>query len=359
MGIKPEDPNSPMPIATRQLGRNGPKVSAIGLGTMAMGLSSDDTHDELAFRTLTRAADAGINFWDTADRYGRGETVLGRWFAQTGRRSEIILATKFGASDLSNPARAAFPNSKPSYIKWQVENSLKALQTDYIDLYYQHRVDPEVPIEVTMTALGELIESGKIRWIGLSECSIETLKRAKAVPGVGEKVIAVQMEFSPLEISIEKNGFADAAKELGVGIVTYSPLARGFISGRYRSPEDFGDARKLFPRFSPENFPKNLAIVDKLKVVADAKGITTSQATIAWILASHPDFIPIPGVTNPDRIAENVRATEVLLSDEEVAEIRVLIEEADVVGDRYPLSWMVSLKGDTLPLSEWKGEKTA
>jgi len=269
------------------------------------------------------------------DSHSTGEASLGKWFTQTGRRSDIFLATKFGAYDLSAledkrqpkgaPSGAGQqtqdfnladlynlgPNSKPSYIERQIKNSLSALNTDYIDLYYQHRVDPEVPIEVVLETLRPYVESGQIRWLGLSECSAATLKRAKAAKGIGEKVVVVQMEFSPFELGIEKSGFVDVVNELGMAVVAYSPLSRGLVTGkcvlqtffiqkprdslvlhifgRYRSPSDFedDDLRKNLPRFSEENFPKNLEIVERLKVIADKYHATTSQVALAWILAEH------------------------------------------------------------------------
>ncbi|KAJ8487340.1 hypothetical protein ONZ45_g14374 [Pleurotus djamor] len=347
-----------MSYPTRQLGKNGPTVSAIALGAMRMGLLTGEENDARTFETLTHAADIGVTFWDTADVYQRSETLIGEWFTKTGRRSEIFLATKFGGFDLSDPERFLFPNSKPGYIKRQLENSLKALQTDYIDLYYQHRVDPDVPIEVVMETLRKYVESGKIKWIGMSECSAESLKRAKAVPGIGDKVVAAQMEFSAMELFVERSGFASVAEELGVSIVAYSPLCRGMISGKFRSPDDFeeDDARKHFPRFFPENFPKNLAIVDKLKVVADRKGATPGQVALAWILASHPSFIPLPGVTKREQIAENAKAAEIPLTSEEIAEIRSLAEAAEPAGERYPDAFKGNLDVDSLPLAAWKGE---
>lgn len=247
--------------------------------------------------------------------------TLGKWFAKTGRRSEIFLATKFGALDFNDPERSAkhLPNSMPSYIATRLEASLKALQTDYIDLYYQHRVDPRVPIEVVVQTLKPFVESGKIRWIGLSECSKETLLRAKSVPGIGEKVIAAQMEFSPFELSIEKNGFAKAAEDVGVSVVAYAPLSRGLVSGksatisfllftfvltkyqRYTSPNDFeeGDIRKMLPRFQPDNFPKNLEVVAKLKAVAEKYNATSGQIALAWIIAAHNcEYSDYPSTVN-------------------------------------------------------------
>lgn len=288
-----------------------------------------------------------------------GEATLGRWFAQTGRRAEIFLATKFGSRDLTpGAANPTKPNSKPSYIKRQIENSLKALQTDWIDLYYQHRVDPEVPIEVVLETLRPYVDSGKIKYIGLSECSIEVLKRAKSVPGVGEKVIACQMEYSPFELEIETTGFVAAARELGVSIVAYSPLGRGLITGRYQSPKDFeqGDVRAYFPRFSEENFPKNLKLVDKFRAVASKYGATPGQMALAWIISEHPDFVPIPGTKSAERLEENAKAAEIKLSPEDVKELRAAIDAAEVTGSRYPEQHLGSVGKTSIPLSEWKGE---
>jgi aryl-alcohol dehydrogenase-like predicted oxidoreductase len=217
---------------TRQLGRNGPFVSAIGFGAMGVGAFYGESDENNTQATLTRAADRGVTFWDTSDYYGTSETSIGSWFSKTGRRSEIFLATKFGGRDERPGGDKSKPLSKPSYILHQLQASLKALQTDYIDLYYQHRVDHDVPIEVVMETLRPAVENGTIKYLGLSECSLDTLRRAKAVPGIGEKVIAAQMEFSPFELYLEKTGFAAAAKELGVAIVAYSPLCRGLVSGR-------------------------------------------------------------------------------------------------------------------------------
>ncbi|KAJ8701239.1 hypothetical protein PTI98_000049 [Pleurotus ostreatus] len=344
---------------TRRLGKNGPLVSAIGLGAMGIGAYYGKIDETAAHNALTYAADRGITLWDTSDMYGESEAILGKWFAKTGRRSEIFLATKWGAMDFSqtDPAKQHQANSKPAYIRERVKASLAALQTDYIDLYYQHRVDAEVPIEIVLETLRPYVESGTIRWLGLSECNVDTLKRARAVKGLGEKVVAVQMEFSPFELEIEKNGFAKAAEEAGVAVVCYSPLARGLVSGRFRSPDDFDqdDIRRWLPRFSAENFPKNLEAVDKIKAIADKHNATPSQVTLAWILASHDNFIPIPGTRNAERLAENSRGAELKLSPTDVKEIRDLLESADVGGGRYP-DGVPLPTGECIPLSEWKGE---
>ncbi|KAG5645644.1 hypothetical protein DXG03_005635 [Asterophora parasitica] len=348
---------SPKTLPTRKLGKNGPEVSAIGLGAMGMGAFYGSSDDSESLTTLTAAADRGVTFWDTADVYGTSEELLGKWFTQTGRRSEIFLATKFGGRDLSEGGDPNKLNSKPAYIRSQFQTSLKKLQTNYIDLYYQHRVDPEVPIEVVIETLRPFVESGQLKWIGLSEPSIATLKRARAVPGVGEKVIAAQMEFSPFELYVEKTGFADAINEAGIGIVAYSPLARGLVTGRFRSPDDFeeNDFRRFLPRFSAENFPKNISVVEELQKFATKYDANTTQITLAWILAEHPNFVPIPGIRNASRLEENARGAEITLAPEDVKAIRAVVESAEVVGDRYPPG-MVLDSGDSLPLSSWKGD---
>ncbi|GLB44117.1 putative aldo keto reductase [Lyophyllum shimeji] len=341
-------------VAKRPLGKNGPEVSAIGLGTMGMGAFYGKSDEEECLKTLTYAADRGMTFWDTADIYGTSEDLLGKWFTQTGRRSEIFLATKFGAWDPTKNDRK--PNSKPSYIRSEFQRSLTKLNTHYVDLYYQHRVDPEVPIEVVLETLWPFVKSGQIRWIGLSEPSVATLRRAKAVKHAGGAVIAAQMEYSMFELYVEKTGFADAINEYGMAVVAYSPLGRGLITGRFRSPEDFdeGDWRRNALRFSKENFPKNLRIVDEINKFAAKYNTSSSQIALAWILAEHPNFIPIPGARSVERVEENARAAEITLSPDDVLAIRALVEKADVAGERYPPGAIP--QGDCIPLSEWKGE---
>ncbi|KAK7055376.1 malate dehydrogenase [Favolaschia claudopus] len=364
---------------TRRLGANGPFVSALGLGTMGIGAFYGQTDRAEAFKTLSRAADLGVTFWDTADIYGNSalsavimrttqadqrraaaEEALGEWFTETGRRGEIFLATKFGAIDLREDAakRKTFaPCSEPGYIVQAFERSLARLKTDYVDLYYQHRVDPEVPIEVVLETLRPFVEQGKIRWLGLSECSPATLRRAKAVEGIGEKVIAVQMEYSLFDLEIEKeDGVLEAARETGVGVVAYSPLGRGLLTGRFRRREDFeeGDYRRTLPRFSEENFGRNLALVDHLQRVADGHGMTSGQVALAWILAEHPDFFPIPGTRRIERLKENARGAEIELSVEEVKEIRAWAAAADVRGERKRAEHMSD--GECISLEEWEAK---
>lgn len=279
----------------RRLGRDGPLVSALGFGTMGIGAwYGAPLPDDKAFAWLDRAADLGVTSWDCADIYGTAEATLGRWFAKTGRREEIFLATKFGAFNVKGftpggPSPAA--DSSPTNIRAAIQRSLFELQTDYIDLYYQHRVDPSVPIEVVLKTLRPFVEKGTIRWLGLSNCSADTLRRAKTVAGIGEKIVAVQMEYSVFTLDIEKDGFARVADELGVAVVAYSPLARGMVTGKLRSRDAFeaGDIRLHLPRWSAENFPKNLIVVDKLAAIAARYERTPSQVALAWILAEHPN----------------------------------------------------------------------
>ncbi|KAJ7619296.1 NADP-dependent oxidoreductase domain-containing protein [Roridomyces roridus] len=342
------------PFPQRTLGPNGPSVSAIGLGAGAIsgkfyGASQGDNE------MLSYAADRGVTFWDTSDFYGTSEEIIGEWFAKTGRRSSIFLATKFGLIDQGDGKDPKFCSS-PSHVRESVHKSLKALQTTYIDLYYQHRVDPAVPIEVVLETLRPFVDSGVIKYLGLSECSAATLRRAKAVPGIGSKVVAVQMEYSPFELGIERNGLLEAAKELGVGVVAYSPLGRGLITGRFKSPDDLDpdDLRRLFPRFSREDFPKTLALVDKFETIsAKYDGATSSQIALAWILAQHPYLIPIPGSRATSRLSENAGAAEIQLDAEDAKVLREYVEKADVVdGARN----VVPPQEDCIELAAWTEE---
>ncbi|KAJ6630131.1 NADP-dependent oxidoreductase domain-containing protein [Mycena sp. CBHHK59/15] len=350
--------SEPQQFPTRRLGANGPTVSALGFGTMGIGAYYGSTDTAEAFNTLSHAADRGITFWDTADIYGNTEEVLGEWFTQTGRRADIFLATKFGAIDLrdTRPNKSFAPCSAPTYIRQAFARSLARLKTDYVDLYYQHRVDARVPIEVVLETLRPFVERAQIRWLGLSECSAATLRRARAVPGVGARVVAVQMEYSPFDMEIEANGLLDAARATGVAVVAYSPLGRGLLTGRYRSREDFeeGDYRRTLPRFSEENFPKNLALVDHLQTIAEKYGATSGQITLAWMLAEHDDFFPIPGTRSVARLEENARGAEISLSAEDVQDIRRWAEAADIKGARKRAEHMSD--GECIELADWKGE---
>ncbi|CAA7268207.1 unnamed protein product [Cyclocybe aegerita] len=341
----------------RVLGKNGPAVTPVGLGLMAIGAfyGTPSTQEDVD-KLLSYAVERGARFWDTSDVYGDSHKLIGNWFAKNKeKRKDIFLGTKYGYCRLpGDPFAGAC--SDPAYVPVALENALKDLQTDYIDLYYQHRVDPKVPIEVVLESLRPAVESGKVRWLGLSECSVETLRRAKKVPGLGEKLIAVQLEYSPFTLDVEKNGLAAACEELGVALVAYSPLGRGLMSGRYRSRADFEptDARLYLPRFSEENFHKNLVVVDKVKAIADRLGVTPSQVTLAWTLAAHPTWAVIPGSRSPARVDENTKGAEITLSSEDVKAIRKVIDEAEVGGSRYMDNLMGELEGNCIPLSEWK-----
>ncbi|KAJ6544989.1 NADP-dependent oxidoreductase domain-containing protein [Mycena vulgaris] len=355
---------------TRQLGRNGPTVSAIGLGAMGLGGHYYGGADEdSVMQMLTSAANTGVTFWDTADAYGDSEGTIGKWFKATGRRSEIFLSTKFGGKNLSENVENPFkPNSRPSYIKKRIACSLSFLDPNpegteeakrtksYIDLYFQHRVDPETPIEVVLETLRPFIEAGDIKYLGLSDCGIEMLRRAKAVPGVGKKVIAVQVEFSPFELEIETSGFVAQARELGVAIIPYSPLGRGMISGRYQSRADFEkeDIRLFMPRFDEANFAANLKLVDKFKVVAKKYDATPAQMALAWILTAYPDFVPIPGTRSAARLRENAKAAMIKLSDEDLKGIEETVRTADVKGAKIPSAFVSATS--CIPMAEWKGE---
>ncbi|TFK51544.1 Aldo/keto reductase [Heliocybe sulcata] len=346
----------------RHLGAHGPTVSAIGYGAMTIGGTYyGQVNEDQALQALTYAADRGLTFWDTSDAYGPSEAIIGKWVGTTGRRSEIFLATKFGAVDqtpgVANPYKQ---NSKPSYMRRQVENSLKALCTDYVDLYYQHRVDPEVPIEVVMETLRPYLQAGRIRYIGLCECSIEVLKRAKSVAGVGEKIIAVQMEVSPFDLEVVRSGFLDAARELGVGIVAYSPLGRGacegLITGRYKSQQDFApdDVRQMMPRFSDKNFPKNLQLVEKFRAVGGKYNATAAQMALAWMVTTYPDIVPIPGTKDIYRLEENAKSAEIKLDMEDLKELNDAVHAADVAGARYPPEYASVFNDTCIRLDAWQ-----
>lgn len=259
-------------------------VSALGLGCMSMSIVQppNTNNIEESLKVLTAAADMGINFWDTSDAYADNEDIIGRWFHETGRRDEIFLATKFGVARTADGKMVI--DGKPDYVKAACERSLKRLHTDRIDLYYQHRVDTETPIEKTVEAMAQLQREGKIRHLGLSECSARTLSRAHKV----HPIAAAQMEFSPFALEVESTGFLETARELGVKIVAYSPLGRGFLTGSIKSRDDLdpNDVRlRVHPRFSEENFGGNLKLVEAMESVAKEKGCTPGQLALAWVLA--------------------------------------------------------------------------
>ncbi|KAI8917752.1 aldo/keto reductase [Powellomyces hirtus] len=328
-------------LSHRRLGRNGPLVSAIGLGCMGMshGYGSREGQEQESVRALNRALDLGCTFWDTADFYGDGanERLLAK-VLQT-RRSEVFLCTKFGIVGLGSDGLIV--DARPERVKEAVQASLDRLGVNCIDLYYLHRVDPNVPIEKTVGAMAELVNEGKVKFLGLSECSAETLRKAHAV----HPIAAIQMEYSPWTLDIEHNNILSTARELGVAIIPFSPLGKGFLTGQVKRFEDLAedDIRRWLPRFQGENFAKNLKIVDKVEELANRKGVTPAQLVLAWVLAQGDDFIPIPGTKNTKYVEENVKAATVTLSPQEEKQIRDIIDSIGVAGLRYPEMLMKSV----------------
>lgn len=316
----------------RTLGRNGPQVSALGLGCMGMSAFYGPRDDAESLATLDAALDLGVNFLDTADMYGphSNERLLARLLAR--RRGEVVLATKFGiVLDPDNPARRGV-NGHPDYVRSSCEGSLKRLGVDCIDLYYLHRVDPLVPIEETVGAMAELVQAGKVRYLGLSEASADTLRRAAAV----HPIHALQSEYSLWTRDPEDDVLA-ACREVGAGFVAYSPLGRGFLTGAIKSPDDFAadDFRRGNPRFQGENFQRNLQLVDKVRELAAAKGCSPAQLALAWLLAQGQDIVAIPGARKQANLRDNLGAAEVALSAGDLAALDATFVGGKVSGLRY------------------------
>ncbi|CAL1702796.1 unnamed protein product [Somion occarium] len=334
----------PAQLPTRKIGNTD--VTAIGFGGMRLSIQvyGQFPPDEERLKLLDAVYENGCLNWDTADVYGDSEELFGRWFKRTGKRNEIFLATKFGL----RMQGGRLVNGDPEYVKEAFEKSLKRLGVDHIDLYYLHRPDPTVPIEKTVAAMAEFVKQGKVKYLGLSECSANTLRRAHAV----HPISAVQTEYSPfmLDIEDEKIGLLKTAKELGISIVAYSPLGRGMLTGRYKGPEDFeeGDWRGTIPRYSKENFPNILKLVDGLKKIGERHNATAGQVALAWLLAQDEKIIPIPGTTKEKYLKENLGALNVELTPAEIQEVREVARKADATqGQRYEDFMMAVLYGDT------------
>ncbi|KIY43339.1 Aldo/keto reductase [Fistulina hepatica ATCC 64428] len=322
-------------------------VPPIGFG--AMGISAfygAVGSDEERLKVLDAAYAEGCVHWDSANIYGDSEVLIGKWFKRTGKREEIFLTSKFG---VIFPAGS---RADPEYVKECCAKSLERLGVDYIDLYYQHRPDPKVPIELSVGAMAELVKEGKVKYLGLSEVSANDLRRAHAV----HPIAALQVEYSPFVLDIEdpKVALLKTARELGITVVAYSPLGRGLLTGQYKSPDDFepNDFRRTIPKYSRENFPKILNVVARLEEIGKKHNATAGQVTLAWILAQGEDFVTIPGTKRIKYLKENMGAANVQLSPEEVAEIRAIAETADIPGTRYGSDAMAIIHRDTPALKQ-------
>jgi len=329
-------------MKTRRLGSQGLITSAIGLGCMGMSDFYGPSNEKQSIATIHRAVELGVTLLDTADIYGpfTNEELVGR--AIKGNRDKVLIATKFG--NVRDPKTKAFlgVNGKPEYVRQACEASLKRLGIDTIDLYYQHRVDRSTPIEDTVGAMAELVREGKVRFIGLSEASVPTIRRAHKV----HPITAVQTEYS-LWTRDPEDGLLQALRALDIGFVAYSPLGRGFLTGQIKTIDDLADDdfRKHHPRFQGENFQRNLDLVGRVEEIAMEHNCTPAQLALAWVLAQGDDIVPIPGTRHPERLEENVAALDVVLSENDLRRIDTAAPKGATAGDRYPEGGMRTING--------------
>jgi aryl-alcohol dehydrogenase-like predicted oxidoreductase len=319
-------------VNERNLGKEGLRVSELGLGCMGMSEFYGTGDEDESIATIHRAIELGVTFLDTADMYGpfTNERLVGRAIAD--RREQVTLATKFGNERREDGTRLGV-NGRPEYVRKACDASLERLEVEHIDLYYQHRVDPEVPIEETVGAMKELVESGKVRYLGLSEAAPETVRKAHEV----HPISALQTEYSLFTRDVEDE-ILPTLRELSIGFVAYSPLGRGFLTGRWRSIEDMPeeDTRAArFPRFQEENVRRNLKLADKVREISDEKGITPGQLALAWLLRQGDNIVPIPGTKRRGRLEENAAAADVTLTDEDLKRIEEAVPRGSVAGERY------------------------